>query len=170
MKRSSLLLLTVAALGCAGSHTTSRAEIPLEYQEQVPVGTRVSVTLDEPLTAASPVGTMVRARTVQEVRGVSGEILVPRDAVVTGKVIDREGSSQAMWVRIETLEMARRIQTMRGEVVAARLPVPAKDAKDAQPVSQPDRGLRGDLPKGTELEIELSRPLTSLSAIRSRFE
>lgn len=163
MKRGSLLFLTVVALGCAGSNKASRADIPLEYQEQVPAGTRLAVTLEEPLGAASPVGTMVRARTVQEVRGVSGEILVPRDAVVTGKVIDREGAS--MWVRIESLEMARRIQTMRGEVVAARLP-----AKEAQPISQPDRSLRGDLPKGTELAIELSRPLTSLSAIRSRFE
>lgn len=161
-------MLALVAAACASSRGGTRADIPLEYQELVPAGTRLSLRLESKLSAqGARIGDTVRARTVDEVRGVSGELLLPRDALVTARVVDREGAGAAavIWLRLESLEMAKRVQVLRGEVVAAELPGSA-----APPLAMPDRGLRGELPPGTRLEVELSRPVTSLSAIRSRYE
>lgn len=167
MKRISILV-ALCVCACGGSRGAQRAAIPLEYQEEVPAGTRIALRLEGKLSAATaPIGETVRARTVEDLKGVSGELLVPRDAVVTGRVVDREGAGPGavIWVRIESLEMAKRVQLMRGEVVAAGPPDGA-----TPPTAMPDRGLRGELAPGTRLEVELSRPITTLSAIRSRYE
>jgi hypothetical protein len=157
MRRAIWCLVFAAA--CAGRARNDTMLV--ERAAVVPEGTQLTLRLDEPVSPGRVVvGDLVRAHNVFAVRGPGGEVVIPARAPVLGRVVDRAGA--AIWLRIETIEMAGLAQRMRGELVGATLP-------QGRSALYSDRSVRGELPRGTRLDVRLTRPINSLAALRTRF-
>jgi hypothetical protein len=156
MRRALVLL----AVGCAGAPRP--VAMPAD-PGVVPAGAVLAVELDEAIVVqwATP-GDPIVGRTMAALRHPSGVVLVPRNARVTGSVVERRnfGFEPAVWVRTETIEMGGVRQRMLGEVIAVR-----SAARFGGRVS--DGSIRGALPRGSRLECRLAHPIVSLIGLRS---
>lgn len=165
-----IAVLGVSALlaaACGGGTTSVTSTALVERQGVIPAGTQMTIALSQPLSSThSPVGELVSGVTRDPVVAQNGELLVPRGSRVFGRVVDRQGygPEAAVWLRVESLEMGGVVQRMRGDVVGTVLP----DETGGRLARYSDRSLRGELPRGTLIQVVLSRPVNSLAAIRSR--
>jgi hypothetical protein len=166
--RIMLLSMLLGITACAGPRSV-RGPAPIDRAEIVPAGTPLVVELDEPVSLRRGVGTFVRGRTVRAVRGPYNEVMVPRGARVHLRVVDRgPGPYAAVWLRAESIEMGGRAQRLRGEIVGASMDRSYGRHAPRPPIYR-DRSIRGDLPRGTVLELQLTQPIYSIAAVRSRF-
>jgi hypothetical protein len=174
MLRTLFLVTAVVAAACGGGQTYVRGQAAVYVDETtltVPAGARMTVALDQFVSPMrNPVGDVVRARTIYPIHARSGEILVPAGARVYARVVDvyAAGPRSGIYLQPESIEMGGRVQRLRGEIIAAAVPQNT-GYYSRGPILLSDRRLRGDLPPGTQLEIELSQPIHSLAAVRSRY-
>ncbi len=118
-----------------------------ETEGDIPEGTMMWVRLEKPLSSRySHLGEPIRARTVSEVQSETGEVLVPRNALILGQVSRRIGD--AIWLDLETLEYDGLKQRVRARFVGA------------------EAGFTGRLHAGDELAVRLDRPMWSIAAMR----
>jgi hypothetical protein len=149
------IFLTAALAVAAGCGTTSQGYVYASggtyahRADVVPAGSVLVVRLDQHLSAGRMTpGQPVYGRTIGDLRGYDGELLVPRGSYVMGRIVGRRGYGMGaeVAIRFETIQMGGVNQRL-GETVA----------------------IRGALPRGSRLEIQLDRPIRSYAALRGRY-
>jgi len=151
MKWLPLLLLAACSGGFAASDPRVGTEVVALRNGQVPAGARIWLRLDAPLDDEAPAGELFRARVAGDVRTTHGELLIPRGAVVVGRMI------AGPWLLAESIEMRGVTQPLAGWVIGVQPPPRLGDEPPDRKTA--DEGLDDDLPTGTRLELRLVAPV-----------
>jgi hypothetical protein len=155
-----VVLLCLVVGGCGGGYAAPDERTgtltAVLADGMVPKGARLWVSLDAAVDDEAPVGERFRARVMGSLFTPDGDLLVPRGALVEGRVTG-EG---ARWLAVHSLEMWGLGQAMVGHVVGATPPGRLGAGKPMRMTAA--EGLVDDLPAGTRLEIRLCAPLAPL--------
>jgi hypothetical protein len=146
-------------LGCGGSSAPSVvspsapvAAAPAGQaadEPDVPGGTELLARADAPLSSRfAHINQPVLLRTESVLVTPSGEVLVPKDAVITGQVTARIG--ERVQIDLERLEMEGVAQPLKARIVGT------------------ENGFAGEIHAGDRLKIRLDGPVYSLAAVRAR--
>jgi hypothetical protein len=156
-----LLLMAVFFLGaCSGGYAASDLRTGTQTTTLkdglVPRGARLYLRLESPVDDEAPAGEGFRARVLGSLFTPDGDMLVPRGALVEGRVVG-DGSR---WLAVHSLEMGGIDQVLVGHVVGATPPGRLGIERPVRMTAA--QGLVDDLPAGTRLEIRLCAPLAPL--------
>ncbi len=122
-------MLIAMAASCAGGSgrygsetlgppNQGRVVVPSYGQGQVPSGTKLWLQLDHRIDLSrARRGDAVAAHVVQEVEDASGAVLIPRGAVVEGRIVEISGQPAVARVKLDSLTIGERSQPLFATVI-----------------------------------------------------